>query len=132
MTSTVLAPRIRGFKAHALVVVAISAGPEVDREIDRLWNDGRPDGAMFLNAYAVAVTEHLRSREADDLGEAAAAQGRVVLAHYSPGYEGWELTDQARLYELIVAADSELPGPLDLLSSGALIPMKSTLAACGI
>ncbi len=132
MTSSLFAAGLREVTAHAVVVVAISAGPEVDREIDRLWNEGRPDGAMFLNAYAISVTEHLRSREADDLGEAAAAQGRVVLPHYSPGYEGWELTDQARLYELMVAADSELPGPLDLLSSGALIPMKSTLAAFGI
>ena len=121
--------------AHALVVVAISAGPEVDAEIDRLWKDGRPDEAMFLNAYAIAATENLRQLETSRLAGLAERQGFAVLPHYSPGYEGWELADQRTLYEIIVAPDAspcELPGCLDLLPSGALRPTKSTLAAFGI
>ncbi len=128
LTSAVFAAGLREVGAHELVVVAISAGPEVDSEIDRLWEAGRPDEAMFLNAYAISVTEHLRSREADHLAELAGRQGTTVLPHYSPGYEGWELSDQRHLHALIVDADLELPGPLELLPSGGLRPAKSTLA----
>lgn len=128
LTSRFLADLLKGASAHSLVVVAISAGPHVDREIERLWTVGRPDGAMALNAYAAALTEHLRSRAADELSAIAGRLGMAVLPHYSPGYEGWDLSDQRRLHELVTRAECGLPGPLDLLPSGTLKPMKSTLA----
>ena len=135
LTSRLLAAGLEEAAARALVVVAISAGPEVDEEIGERWRGGRPDEALFLNAYAVAVTEHLRRREASELAALAARRRLAVLPHYSPGYEGWGLADQKRLYELIVedlSGPSALPGPLHLLPSGALSPAKSTLAAFGV
>ena len=59
-----LARGFRAAKATAGIITGFSAGPEVDDEISRLWQIGRPDQAMFLNACAIAAIEHLR-RQAD-------------------------------------------------------------------
>lgn len=132
LTSSVLGAGLEEVSAHALVIVAVSAGPEVEREIDRLWKVGRPDAAMFLSAWAISVVERLRSHEAEQIAELAARQGMTVLPHYSPGYEGWDLSDQRCLYDLIVGAGLETPGPLELLPSGELKPVRSTLAVFGV
>jgi hypothetical protein len=134
-------PRLaRGFEdaeAHAVVVAAFSAGARVDGEIDRRWKDDRPDKAMFLHAYAVAVCEHLRANAATRLRQSS---GFTVLPHYSPGYEGWPLSEQATLFSLVSgsplagweSAGGAEHGPLRVLPSGGLWPARSTIAAFGI
>ena len=62
LSSRLLADGLRDAAAHTLVVAAISAGPEVEREIERLWKVGRPDEAMFLSAWAISVVEHFALR----------------------------------------------------------------------
>ena len=52
LTSVALADRLREGDAHALVVLAASAGPEVAEEATRLWGAGRPDEAYFLDRFA--------------------------------------------------------------------------------
>ena len=125
--SDVLADGFRSTGAGAVAAVGISAGAEVDAEIDRLFKAGQPDDAMFLNAHAIAFVEHLRKRGADHLREAVAAQGLLALPFYSPGYEGWRLEDQQAL---LSALDDE--GPVEVLESGALTPEKSTLLCIGL
>jgi hypothetical protein len=47
----------------------------------------------------------------------------------SPGYSGWDVSEQPRLLAL---ANGALPGPLETLESGALRPKKSLLAVFGV
>ena len=122
--------------AHALVVMAVSAGPEVDARIADLWNCDHGAEAMFLNAFAVAVTETLRAQTNDAVRRYYQEHQACVLPHYSPGYDGWQLMDQAVLFDLIQNDGPpdglSLPGPLELLSSGMLRPLRSTLAVLGV
>ena len=111
-----------------LVAVGITAGQAVDDRIDHLWQSGHPDEAMFLNAYAIAAVEHWRDEAKRQLQQVFAEERRTVLPHYSPGYDGWGLADQARLFRLLQAEGS----PLRLLDSGGLLPHKSTLAVYGV
>jgi hypothetical protein len=55
----------------------------------------------------------------------------AVLPHYSPGYPGWDVAQQSRLLGLLKTARS-LPGNLEALESGALLPKKSLLAVFGL
>jgi len=128
LSSTLLARGLARAGAHAIVVVAISAGRAVDEQISLLWKTDRVDEAMFLNAYAIATVEHLRYQIGEQLRQTFAASETTVLPHYSPGYDGWDLADQASLFRLL-GSDSL---PLELLPSGGLVPSKSTLAAFGI
>jgi len=132
LDSRVLARRLRDAEAPALVAVTVSAGPEVDERVDRLWSEDRPDEAYFLDRFGVAVAEHLaawcgetlRSPHDDEL---------IALPGYSPGYSGWSLDQQVLLYELITGRPQRpLPGPLQVLDSGMLTPRSSLLAVFGL
>lgn len=129
LSSRVLAEGARRSGTHTISVLAVSAGEEVDERIAELWAEDKPDEAVFLNAYADALTEHLRSIEAEKAFDQFSADDMTVLPYYSPGYDGWELTDQASLLEIISAS---LPGPLEVLPSGGLKPSKSTLAVFAV
>ena len=125
--SPLLAAGFREAEVEAVMVLGVSAGAALDAEVDRRWRGERPDEAMFLSAYGVAVAEFLRSAALRRMRELLARIDRTVLPHYSPGYEGWGLEDQAALF-----ASLDDPGPLRVLRSGGLQPSKSTLAAIGV
>ena len=72
--------------AHGVVLVAVSAGPEIEREAHRSWLEERPDEYFFLEMFGSAVVEHLTTidrsasvrmggRRGD--GDPAALQSRV-------------------------------------------------------
>lgn len=128
LTSSRLAERLQSARARHLAVLALSAGHWIDDEIRRRWRAGRPDLAMALHAFAAGWVEEWREREEDRLRRALAPRGLRVLSYLSPGYEGWPLTDQSTLFALI----STLGGPIELLDSGFLRPVRSTLAAFGL
>lgn len=132
LRSSMLAEGLARAAAEALVVVAATAGELVDRRVDELWKDERPDEAMFLSAYAIAVVEHLRWQAGDHLRRSYDSRGMTVLPHYSPGYEGWDLADQEKLFRIVCGDPLKATRPLRLLSSGGLWPAKSMIAAYGI
>ncbi len=123
-----LAERLQSARARRLAVLALSAGPGIDDEICRRWRAGRPDLAMALHAFAAGWVEERREREADRLQRALAPRGLRVLSYLSPGYRGWPLTDQRALFALV----SPLGGPIEVLDSGFLRPVRSTLAVFGL
>ncbi len=127
LSSAVFSAGLREARAHAVAVVAASAGARVDEEVDRRWTSGHPDEAMFLSSLAVAVAEELRERTSARIEVDAARGGVAALPRYAPGYEGWGLADQAALVSVL-----DDRGPLRLLESGGLLPQKSTVAAIGL
>jgi hypothetical protein len=90
------------------VVTAITAGREVDEEIERLWAEGRIDESYFLDRYAVAVVKKL-----------AADQGPYQL----PGCGVLPFEEQFRLFSFIAALSPDL----EMLPSGMLKPKHSIL-----
>ncbi|HEX9106332.1 MAG TPA: hypothetical protein VF832_03880, partial [Longimicrobiales bacterium] len=88
-TSPRLHRTLRDAGADGAVLVAISAGPELEREAQRLWRDEKPDEYFFLEVYGSAVVEHLATMAGARLCAAADGRGQAVLPHYSPGYPGW-------------------------------------------
>ena len=71
--------------AHAAVVAAACAGPELEEEARRLWDAERPDEYFFLEVYGSALVEHLITMTGARLCASAAEAQMVVLPHYSPG-----------------------------------------------
>jgi hypothetical protein len=56
----------------------------------------------------------------------------AVLPHYSPGYGGWDVSDQGPLFDLVrKTRDHALPADVRVLESGMLQPKKSLLAVFG-
>jgi len=116
-------------EAQSAILAAACAGPEAEREAQRLWLEEKPDEYFFLETFASAVTEHLITMLGAHLCNWAERQGTAILRHYSPGYPGWDVAEQPRLLAL---TGGKLAGRLETLDSGALRPKKSLLAVFGI
>jgi hypothetical protein len=135
---TFSSPRLQKTLAEAgadgAVLVAVSAGPEVELEAHRLWREEKPDEYFFLEMLGSAVVEHLTTMTGARLCAWAESRGLAVLPHYSPGYPEWEIAQQPRLLELIrrTRGGGALPGEIEVLDSGMLRPKKSLLAVFGL
>lgn len=121
---------LREAGAHGAMLVAVSAGPEIERRAHEAWLAERPDEYFFLEMFGSAVVEHLATTTGAKLCGWADAQAMAVLPHYSPGYPEWDISEQAGLLALMERDD--LPGTIDVLESGMLRPKKSLLAVFGL
>jgi hypothetical protein len=117
--------------AHSAVVVAVSAGPELEWQAQQAWLGQRPDEYFFLEMFGSAVVEHLTTMAGARLCAWADDEAMAVLPHDSPGYPGWDIADQTRLLPLLTTR-APLPGARDVLESGMLRPKKSLLAVFGL
>ena len=129
--SDVLARRLLRASSPAVTVAAISAGPEVDERSEALWRTDRPDEAFFLDRFGASVAEHLATTIGEELRHAPGRELTALLG-YSPGYDTWDLSQQAVVLEALLAGGGDPPGPLRLLESGMLQPKSSLLAVFGM
>jgi hypothetical protein len=119
--------------AHDAVLVAVSAGGECEARARELWQAGQPDEYFFMEMFGSAVVEHLVTIASGRICGWADSRQMVALPHYSPGYSGWDVADQIRLWPLIRQNRSrEFPGPLEVMDTGMLRPKKSLLTVFGL
>jgi hypothetical protein len=116
-----------------VVLVAVSAGPECEARAQQHWLEEKPDEYFFTEIYGSAVVEHLVMVAAGKLCAWADEHQLAALPHYSPGYSGWDVSDQVKMWEALNRGRTRsLPGELDVLSSGMLRPKKSLLGLFGL
>lgn len=122
-------------EAHAddAFLVAASAGKECEEMARKLWLEEKPDEYFFLETFGSAVVEHLIANTGFRFCEWADRQQCAILPHYSPGYPGWDVSDQQQLMNVIVKGRTNVfPGELQVLQTGMLNPKKSLLAVFGV
>jgi len=129
--STRLRTTLASADAHGAVLVAVSAGIELETETQARWVAEKPDEYFFLEVYGSAVVEHLITMTGARLCAWADGERAAVLPHYSPGYPDWNIDEQPRLLELI-RREVPLDVPIEVLESGMLRPKKSLLAVFGL
>ena len=130
-SSTRVRDTLQSAGAYGAILLAASAGPELEEEAQTRWRDGKPDEYFFLEVYGSAVVEHLVTMAGARLCAWADGEGAAVLPHYSPGYPEWSIDEQAPLLDLIGRASLGVL-PLQALQSGMLQPKKSLLAIFGL
>jgi len=132
-TSPRLQNTLQQAQAHAAILVAVSAGPELELEAQQRWLEEKPDEYFFLEVYGSAIVEHLTTMTGARLCAWAENQQQAVLPHYSPGYPEWDISQQSSLLELIRhAKQGSLPNKIEVLATGMLRPKKSLLAVFGL
>jgi hypothetical protein len=83
--------------------------------------------------FGSAVVEDLVARTSGRLCDLAGHQNLMAIPHYSPGYSGWDVSEQGKLFGLIAGGMAQpFPGPIEVMSSGMLRPKKSLLAVFGL
>ena len=128
-----LSQTLQQAEAHDAILVAVSAGSELEEEAHRRWKSDEPDTYFFLEMYGSAVVEHLITLAGARLCDWAEQQSMAVLPHASPGYADWDVAEQPRLLEALRSTRrAPFPGALDVLDSGMLRPRKSLLAVFGL
>jgi hypothetical protein len=119
--------------ADGAVLVAVSAGRECEEHAQQLWRESKPDEYFFLEMFGSAVVEHLVTVASGHICGWADRHGAAALPHYSPGYSGWDISDQVKLWDLLrQKGAAHFDGKLDVLETGMLRPKKSLLAVFGI
>ena len=128
-------PRLRNTlhaaAARSAVLVAVSAGPELEEEAQARWRDAKPDEYFFLEVFGSALVEHLVTMTGARLCAWADGKRAAVLPHYSPGYPDWLIDEQASLLTLIRRTQSDAIR-VEAMESGMLRPKKSLLAVFGV
>ncbi len=120
-------------QAHGALLAVVSAGAECEERARAFWQEGKPDEYFFMEMYGSAVVEHLITVASGRICDWADGQGMVALPHYSPGYSGWDVADQTKLWDLIRHGNgSSFPGELTVMDTGMLKPKKSLLALFGL
>jgi hypothetical protein len=131
--STHLHEHLRRAGARRAVLVAVSAGRGCEEHAHQLWQEGKPDEYFFLEIFGSAVVEHLMAAASGRICELADGDGLIAVLHYSPGYSGWDVAEQNKLFALITRGlAGPLPEPLEVLASGMLKPKKSQLGVFGL
>lgn len=131
--SKYLLNQLKKAKADKVMLVAVSAGPECERQAAKLWKEHKPDEYFFMEMYGSAVVEHLVATTGARFCAWADQEGLAVLPHYSPGYSGWDVKAQNTLLSLIRQSEKfEFPENLSVMETGMLNPKKSMLAIFGI
>jgi hypothetical protein len=128
------APKVyKRFEKHQVkkaMLIAATAGEKVDLESTELWSSDTPDKAFFLETYASCVTESLVEFAVDSIKSWAEKKQEHALARYSPGYPGWELSEQQTLMKIIKEVSEELP--ITISETSLLQPLKSQISLVGI
>lgn len=120
-------------QVESAVLVAVSAGKECEEKARELWQEGKPDEYFFMEILGSAVAEHLIADASGRICGWADGRGAAALPHHSPGYSGWDISDQIKLWDLIRHhRASQFEGRLEVLESGMLRPKKSLLAVFGV
>jgi hypothetical protein len=120
-------------KAHSAVLVAVCAGKECEDRAGQLWKESKPDEYFFLEVFGSAVVEHLVTVASGRICGWADRSNMAVLPHYSPGYSGWDIADQIKLWNLIrLNNGGGFRGDLEVMATGMLRPKKSLLAVVGL
>lgn len=120
-------------RSDGVFLVAVSAGRNCEERARQFWDQEKPDEYFFTEVYGSAVVENLVTNLGARFCEWADGCGKAILPHYSPGYPGWEISDQRQLLELLRQRNGrDFPGEINVLESGMLQPKKSLLAVFGI
>ncbi|HXC97531.1 MAG TPA: hypothetical protein VNU92_17660 [Edaphobacter sp.] len=132
-TSKRLRRTLEQAEAHSVILVAVGAGPEVEEEARRHWQEQKPDEYFFLEIFGSAAVEHLTTATGARLCDWAEQHDMAVLPHSSPGYSEWDVAEQPRLLELIKRTRREpFPSSVEVFESGMLLPKKTQLAIFGL
>jgi hypothetical protein len=120
-------------QATSGIVIAVSAGKECEERARQLWQESKPDEYFFMEMFGSAVVEHLVTVANGRICAWADANKTAALPHYSPGYSGWDVSEQVKLWDLMRKNSSHvLEENLEVMDSGMLRPKKSLLAVVGV
>lgn len=118
--------RLLGTATRA-TLLAVTLGPEVDAQIDRLFASGDYAQAVVWDALGSDAAEQAMQSLYELVKREAYQQGFVLTARFSPGYGDLALQQQPRLHQLVSGAAIGIA----VTPKHLLLPRKSATAIAG-
>lgn len=109
-------------------VLAVTVGPALETEAERLFAAGEYTAGLLLDAAGTTAVEMAADAADAMIADHAARRGLAARRRFSPGYGGWAVTDQPAVTAL---AGGEAIG-LAVTASCMLVPRKSVTAVIGL
>jgi hypothetical protein len=115
-------------QAERTAVFVCTIGPGMERAARQLFLDGEAVAGHFTDAAASIAVETAASVLHDHIAAVALRQGFRVTNRFSPGYCGWPVSDQRKLFSLFPAGFCGVT----LTESSLMLPIKSVSGIIGI
>ncbi len=115
-------------QAAIILMGAVTLGPAIEQEIDRLFLQQDVPGGIVLDSAAAVAAGELLDQLTSYITEISEPKGYKIIWRFSPGNGDWPIGQQA---ELANAAGGSQIG-LSLTAGGMLSPRKSLTALFGL
>jgi len=118
--------QLRGSEAYALFVC--TSGVEYEAYQQRLKDEGDMVRVFIADALGSVIAEHCADRMEETLQESIDKLGWHHTNRFSPGYCGWHVSQQQRLFPLFGGHTCGIT----LTDSSLMVPIKSVSGIIGI
>ncbi len=115
-------------KADHLAVFACTAGPVIRQRYETYRQEGDPLKAFIADTLGTVVVEKAMDKVQAFLEAEVSQRGWFITNRYSPGYCGWHVSEQQRLWTLLPA---DFCG-ISLTPSSLMLPEKSVSGFIGL
>jgi cobalamin-dependent methionine synthase I len=114
--------------AKELAVLVCTIGASLEEKVADLFAQNNPLQATLLDSIGSAAVDTLIAEACQLVQREAASRNYNTSHHLSPGMQGWDVSEQWQLFQLIPA---EKIG-VCLTSTGMMIPRKSSSIVIGL
>ena len=125
-TNKILYNQLKG--SDAIAIFLCTAGEEVGRKSRAAMAEGDPVKGYIYDMLGTLVVDATADRMQEALETEAAAEGKKITNRYSPGYCGWEVSEQHKLFSLMA---NNFCG-IRITASALMDPVKSISGFIGI
>lgn len=114
--------------ATYLLVGVVTIGSSLEEKISELFSQGEYPRALALDAVGTVAAEDFSRKVRSLACQEAIEQGFKTSRHFSPGYSGWNISQQKIIFEIIPADDIGV-----ILTKGyMMLPQKSLSWVIGV
>ena len=115
-------------KAESVAVFACTAGNEIIERSRELMKEGELLKGYVYDVFGSLVVEEAMDHIQDDLRNKMREAGLKITNRYSPGYCGWDVSEQKKLFKIL----PEKFCGIELTDSCLMHPIKSISGIIGI
>ncbi len=125
--------QMRETRGESVVAVVAGAGKNCEGRARQLWKEEKPDEYFFMEVYGSAMVEYIVTTAAGKICTWAEHNSMVALPRQSPGYSGWDIREQQRLFDAISRGRKyDFPEDVHVMHTGMLNPKKSQITIFGL
>jgi hypothetical protein len=115
-------------KADGIALFACTAGNEIINKSRELMKEGEQLTGYVYDVFGSLVVEEAMDRVQEALRNKMQEEGLKITNRYSPGYCGWDVSEQKKLFTLLPEGFCDI----ELTDSCLMHPIKSVSGIIGI